>query len=129
MSIVGYYIPLFGILLVVLSVRTLLLRRKLKIGIGDNDNVELKRAMRVHANFIEYTPLAILLIYFLEQTGGYSVWIHVLCIALLAGRIIHAYGVSQIKEDLRFRVVGMALTFLVILSASVRLLFAAISTW
>ncbi|MBX2869736.1 MAG: MAPEG family protein [Acidiferrobacterales bacterium] len=129
MSIVGYYIPLFGILLVVLSVRTLLLRRKLKIGIGDNDNVELKRAMRVHANFIEYTPLAILLIYFLEQTGGYSVWIHVLCIALLAGRIIHAYGVSQIKEDLRFRVVGMALTFLVILSTSVRLLFAAISTW
>ncbi len=127
MSVVASYMPLFGILLVVLSVRTLLLRRKLKIGIGDNDNVEMKRAMRVHANFIEYTPTAILLIFFLEQTGSYVVWIHTLCIVLLVGRIMHAYGVSQVEEDFRFRVTGMVLTFLVLLSASIRLMLEVFS--
>jgi len=80
--------------------------------------------MRVHANFIEYTPIAILLIYFLEQATGSVIWVHVLCIALLVGRALHAYGVSQIKEDLRFRVMGMVLTLFVIVSSSVRLTIA-----
>jgi uncharacterized protein len=51
-----------------------------------------------------------------------NVWIHFVCIALLVGRISHAYGVSQVQEKFIYRVIGMALTFMVIISTSVRLL-------
>jgi len=124
MPLVSIYLPVFGILFLILSVRALLTRRRLQIAVGDDGNIEMKRAMRVHANFIEYTPIAILLIYFLEQAVGSVIWIHVLCVALLVGRAVHAYGVSQVKENLRFRVIGMALTLFVIASSSIRLAIA-----
>ncbi len=43
--------PLLGMLFFVLSVRPLRLRRKLQIAIGDADNQQLLRAMRIHSNF------------------------------------------------------------------------------
>ena len=109
---------------VALSVRTLLLRRCLKVAIGDGDQPTLARAARVHANFAEYVPLSLILVYFLETQAGASLWIHVLGSALVIGRITHAFGVSQIEENYRYRVTGMALTFTVILSASIGLIVA-----
>jgi uncharacterized membrane protein YecN with MAPEG domain len=123
MEITVIYLPVFGIMFAVLSVRTLLLRRSLQTAIGDSNNIRLKRAIRVHANFAEYVPLALLLIFFLEQKSGYTLGVHILCLALLLGRFIHAYGVSQPEENFSFRVVGMVLTLTTIISASLRLLF------
>ena len=40
----------------------------------------------------------------------------------LAGRLIHALVVSRVNEKPVFRVSGMALTFLVIISVAVRIL-------
>lgn len=60
--------------------------------------------------------------YFLENQGLASTWIHSSCIALLLGRMIHGYGVSQVDEKLIYRIIGMALTFMVIISTSLRLL-------
>ena len=37
---------------------------------------------------------------------------------LLLGRLLHAYGVSRPREDFRFRVTGMVLTFTVLLSSA-----------
>ena len=116
------YAAIAALIFVGLSFRTLLLRRKFKIGIGTGRNEALARAIGVHANFAEYTPISLLLIFFLETLHGTVVWVHVLCIALIAGRILHAYGVSQINEDFRFRVVGMILTFGCLISASSRLI-------
>ena len=82
----------------------------------------LLRATRVHSNFAEYVPIALVLIYFLETETQSRMWAHILCNALLAGRIVHAYGVSQLEEDYRFRVTGMFLTIGVIISVSLRLL-------
>jgi len=64
-------------------------------------------------------PISLLLIYLLETIAGSHYWIHILFVGLLIGRIVHAYGVSQVSENYRYRVTGMALTFTVIISASV----------
>jgi uncharacterized membrane protein YecN with MAPEG domain len=48
----------FALLFVLLSVRTLRLRRQLGIALGDSGNETLQRAIRVHANFAEYVPAA-----------------------------------------------------------------------
>ena len=65
---------------------------------------------------------SLLLIYFLETQTGESLWIHVLCSALLIGRIIYALGVSKVEENFRYRVTGMAFTLSAIISASIGLI-------
>ena len=120
------YAALLALFFVALSVRTLLLRRRKGIALGTSGDETLTRAMRVHSNFAEYTPIALLLMFFLEQQAPGAAWIHVLGVALLVGRMSHAWGVSQANENYRFRVAGMALTFFVIISAALRLLAGAL---
>ena len=76
--------------------------------------------MRVHSNFAEYVPIALILVYFLEVGTNTELWIHVLCVSLILGRLLHAYGVSQVEENYRFRVAGMILTLSCLISASTR---------
>lgn len=111
MNITPFYSAILALLFLVLSVRTLRLRRSLKIPIGDAGNRQMLRAMRVHANFAEYVPFSLLLIFMLELQDAHSLLLHLLCVCLLVGRISHAYGVSRDPENFRFRVFGMAMTF------------------
>ncbi len=67
MNITILYAALLAILFVVLSIRTIRLRRSLKIGVGDAGNYKMLRAIRVHSNFSEYVPLAVLLIFFVVK--------------------------------------------------------------
>jgi uncharacterized membrane protein YecN with MAPEG domain len=123
MRIVALYASILALLFVALSVRTLRMRRRLKIAIGDAGNQAMLRAMRVHSNFAEYVPLSLLLIYFVEASGANSLLVHFLALCLLAGRASHAYGVSQVDENFMFRVLGMALTFTTLVVASGCLLY------
>jgi uncharacterized membrane protein YecN with MAPEG domain len=64
------------------------------VAIGHGGEPILERAIRVHSNFAEYVPFSLLLIYLLENATRTAVWSHILCIALVIGRVSHAYGVS-----------------------------------
>lgn len=123
MQITILYASLLAILFVILSIRTIRLRRRLKIGLGDVGNSQLFRAMRTHSNFSEYVPFSLILIFLVESKIAHPLFIHALGCALFAGRILHSYGVSQNKENFKFRVSGMILTFSVILSCAAYLLF------
>jgi uncharacterized protein len=122
MHITLLYAALLGLLFVLLSIRTLLLRRTLRIAIGDAGNESMLRAMRVHGNFAEYVPLSLLLIYLVEVTGASPLYVHALGAAVIAGRVSHAIGVSRLKENYAFRIAGMTLTLAPIVVASLRLL-------
>ncbi len=121
------YAALIALIFVVLSVRILLLRRRRGIAIGTGEDQKLTRAMRVHSNFAEYVPLALILFYFLEVETDADLWIHVLCVSLIIGRLLHAYGVSQVEENYRFRIAGMILTLGCLISASTRLIVSYVS--
>jgi len=126
MPTVSAYAAVLALLFVALSIRTLRLRRTLRIAIGDAGNQAMLRAMRVHSNFAEYVPLSLILLYFVEANGAPAVLVHGLCLCLIVGRVAHAFGVSQPNENYLFRVTGMALTFttLIISSAYILLGFA-----
>ena len=64
--IVLLYAALLGLILIYLSYRVVSYRVKYKIGIGDGGNTKLARAIRVQGNFVEYVPVALLLIFFVE---------------------------------------------------------------
>lgn len=123
------YASLLGLLYFALSVRTLLVRRKLQVAVGDGGSKELLRAMRVHGNFAEYAPISLLLLLMLELVGASRLLLHVLCACLVLGRLAHAYGVAKIREDYRYRVFGMAMTFTALVGAAVGLLAHYIRQW
>src|SRR3546814_159705 len=93
------YAALCGLLLMVLSVRVILLRRALKVGLGDGDQPVLRRAIRVQANCVEYVPLALILLLLLEVSHQVpAVALHGLGLLLIIGRIAHALGVSRSRD-------------------------------
>jgi uncharacterized membrane protein YecN with MAPEG domain len=118
MKLLPLYAALLALVFVFLSVRTLMLRKKFQIGVGSSGNEQLLRASRVHSNFAEYVPITLLLIYFAEMQGSSTHFVHFTGMALLLGRVLHAYGVSQVKEQLVFRIAGMSLTLTSLLVAT-----------
>lgn len=116
--ITGIYAAILGLIFVFLSIRVVKTRRRHRIALGYGEATELVRNARVHGNFAEYVPLSLLLIYFLEISLAPSGLVHGLGIVLIISRCVHAYGVSQVDEDHRFRVTGMSGTFAVIVIAS-----------
>ena len=122
MFITPIYAAIFALILVFLSLRVIRLRFKLKLAFGDGKDKSLKRAMRVHGNFIEYVPMALLMMYFVELQLNNPSLVHGLGIALLISRCVHIYGVSQLKEIIQIRMVGMFLTFATLITAALSLL-------
>jgi uncharacterized membrane protein YecN with MAPEG domain len=118
MKLLPLYAAFLALVFVLLSVRTLMLRKKFQIGVGSSGNEQLLRASRAHSNFAEYVPITLLLIYFAEMQGASTHFVHFTGMALLLGRVLHAYGVSQVKEQLVFRIAGMCLTLTSLLVAA-----------
>jgi len=110
-SITPIYAALLAVLFIVLSFRVIFVRRGERISLGDGQNPALRARVRVHANFAEYAPFALLIILMIELQGGSAILLHVIGMMLLAGRLAHAYGVSQHPQIMRLRVLGMILTF------------------
>ncbi len=122
LTIVPFYASLLAPLYFFLAMRVIRMRRQNRIAIGDGNNPLLQRAIRVHANFAEYAPFALLLAAFVELQESSPVVIHLIGSALLVGRVVHAYGVSREKENYKLRILGMGLTFGAIGISALRLL-------
>ena len=125
-TILPIYAAIFALFFVFLSIRTIRARRSLQIGLGDAGNKDMQRAIRVHANFAEYVPLCLLMLYLVEQSGVYAWFMHALGTGLLVGRLSHAYGVSQQRESFAFRITGMTMTFTVLIASAAHLLWVAV---
>jgi uncharacterized membrane protein YecN with MAPEG domain len=126
MRTAALYVGLFGILLIVLSLRVSFVRRDARVALGDGDNELLRRRIRAHSNFVEFVPIALLLLMLAEHTGLGSLFIHLFGIVLLAGRISHAYGISQTNEVFIYRMVGTIATLTVIGLLSLYCIWAAL---
>lgn len=123
--IVPVYAALLALLFVLLSVNVIRIRRQTRQALGSGGNPGLERRIRVHANFAEYVPLALLLLAFAEFGGAPGWLLHALCLALLFGRALHGWGVARLDEDVRFRIAGMTLTFASLLTTAFLLLALA----
>lgn len=110
-EVLPLYAGVFGLLFIALSANCIRERYRSRVAIGDGGDEQLARRIRVHANFAEYVPLTLVILLCLELTGASPWLLHLLCLTLLGGRIVHAYAVSQANEPLRLRTTGMAATF------------------
>lgn len=87
------------------------MRRKNKIAIGDAGNEILQRAIRAQGNFLETSLINLLMLILAELNESSFLIIHFCGAILLIGRIIHAFGISQINENFKLRVFATASSF------------------
>ncbi|MBS0432677.1 MAG: MAPEG family protein [Proteobacteria bacterium] len=123
MHITGLYAALSALLVVVLAARVMWLRNTGKVGIGTGGNERLARAIRAHANAVEYLPIALLLLLILDLDGSQPWLLHLFGIVLIVGRVLHAIGLSSYAGVSFGRAAGIALTLLVILAMALLLLW------
>jgi uncharacterized membrane protein YecN with MAPEG domain len=90
----GIYAGVSGLLLVVLYVRISQRRLATKIGVGSGGDAELEQRVRAHGNLVESAPFALILLYFIEQTGLSSMYVHALGATFVIARLAHALGMS-----------------------------------
>lgn len=109
------YVALLTLLLIVLSARIIRLRWRDRIGLGTGESQDLKVAVRIHGNFIEYVPLALLLLVLVDITNG-DVWlVHLLGAVLFIARVCHALGLTMSAGVSWARTVGVIGTFSMLL--------------
>jgi hypothetical protein len=125
MPVTAFYASLLGFLFLLLSARVITQRREARVEIGHGESAELLRRSRVHANFAEYVPMALVLLALAESLKTPTIVLHVLGLALVAGRLIHAYALSQTPHILQWRTIGMWLTLSTITVAALVCFFLA----
>ena len=104
------------LLMLVLLARVSQVRHGQRIGIGDGGNPVLARRIRVHGNFVENVPIALVLLALLELAGLPEPWLVGFGTMLLAGRVLHAVGLSGSAGVSFGRFWGTALTWLALLA-------------
>lgn len=113
--VAALYAGLYALLVIVLGFRVTLLRRSLKIGIGDGGDARLARAIRAHGNALEWGILTLVLLLIAEENRASVLLLHACGIALLLSRVLHALGLTG-SSGLSFgRTVGMVLTLTTII--------------
>ena len=119
--ITGFYAALLGLMFLVLSYRVIGARRRYGVALGDGGHPDLTARIRVQGNFAENIPLGLLLMLLVEMRGAPLLSIHAMGIILIVGRVSHAYALQ--RSVIRWRVTGMVLTHIVILSCCVFLIW------
>ena len=112
------YAALLGILLITLSWGVSKVRLREHVSLGAGEVSDLESAIRAHGNFIEYVPFALILLMLAESAATPTWLLHTLGGSLLAGRLLHAYGIRQPGSTNNYRKYGAALTWLMILVTS-----------
>jgi len=87
-----------------------------KISIGDGGNPRLIARMRAHLNFAAYTPGVLILIALIELARGTQLWLWVVAMVFILGRVAHGFGMDGWKAG---REIGTATTMLTMLGLAV----------
>ena len=112
--ITSFYAAAAALGLILLSLRVIRLRRRHRISIGHQGSDEMERAIRVHGNFVEYTPFFLILLALSEMQGLPVAALHGAGAGFLLARLSHFFGFRSEAAPGVYRVLGMALTFAVI---------------
>ena len=99
-----------------LSMRVMLHRKAHRIGVGTGGDEVMTRRVRVHANFAEYVPLALLMLALLELAGTAAAVVWTCGLVLLLARLAHAIGLGGSAGYSAGRFGGTLLTFAVLLA-------------
>lgn len=120
------YAAICGVMLIVLALNIVRLRLGRKIPLGMGEGSALEQPVRVHGNFTEYTPTFLILLLLAELGGAVFWFLHLLGAAFVAGRMLHAYGLSTVRARSFGRFYGSLISWTSILVLSGYLLIRSL---
>ena len=82
------YAVLGALLLIKFSFDVVRLRMQYRVAYGDGGFSELQSAIRIHGNAVEYIPVALVLLLFMEMNGAETWMVHICGLILIAGLLI-----------------------------------------
>ena len=97
-----------------LALRVVTLRIKAKVLIGDGGNALLTARTRAQINFVEYTPIVLILIGLIELARGTHSWLWAAGIIYILGRVLHPFGMDKQTPN-PLRAAGILTTWIVML--------------
>ncbi|MFN2101161.1 MAPEG family protein [Altererythrobacter sp. MF3-039] len=101
-----------------LSIRVGQMRGKTKTIHGDDGGGPLTRRMRAHLNYVENTPLVLLLILVIELAGRTGLWLSIVAAVYFLGRVLHAIGMDG-EGPTKPRMIGVLITMLTMLGLAI----------
>lgn len=110
-----------------LSIRIGMVRNAKKISMGDGGDEELIRRMRAQANFIENTPIVLVLIAVIELSRAGNHWLMSVAALYTLGRVAHGVGMDGGAVG-KGRMVGTLITMLTLLGLGIWAATIAIDT-
>jgi len=113
LPITSFVAVIAAVSLVALSIPVTLRRMAVGVGTGTGGDQSLERRIRTQGNFIEYVPLALILLGLAESAGVAAAWLWPSAAALIIGRAAHALG--MVRRSTPLRAVGMVGTYTALL--------------
>lgn len=118
--ITSLYAGLLGLYFIALSIYVIRGRQHFKVALLDGSIDELRKRIRAHGNFSEYTPFFLILLAIAEHNGLAAYGIHGLGCLFIFGRVMHSYSLIKVEKyqeklltsHIRFRAAGMVGTFI-----------------
>jgi uncharacterized membrane protein YecN with MAPEG domain len=107
------YTGVFALLLIALALLSRR-RRSMGIGLGAGGDAQLERAIRVHANAVEWGLPLLLLLLIAEENRASPLLLHVCGIVFILARVVHAAALSRVSGSSVGRSTGIALTWAVL---------------
>ena len=118
--ITAVFTALLAMMLVGLSIRVTMLRARKKISFFDGGDPELGRALRAQGNFIEYVPMALILMGLMEGMGARHWAVYCFGALLLVVRFTHAWGLYS--GVFQARVAGTGTTWFLLVAGALAVL-------
>lgn len=119
---VAIYAGLNGLIAVWLAANVGRVRTRERVSIGDGANPAVVRAMRGHANFVEFVPLCLIQLVIIAALGTPVFVLHLLGAALTIGRVLHGWHFVRSDAPGWQRSLGAFLTVLVLSLSSLGLI-------
>jgi uncharacterized membrane protein YecN with MAPEG domain len=119
----SYAAAILGIFQIALMLTVGLRRGAKKISLGDGGDEILHYRIRRHGNLTENAPLFLVVLGFLEVSGGPSLAVLSFAAIFIVARFSHAYGMSGPDSPLPPRAIGAFGTLIGIVGTSVTLLW------
>ena len=121
------YIGLFVLLFIILKLNAGRVRAGAKVSIGDGDDEQMKRAMRVQGNAVEDVPITLLGVLALAHLSAPVMLIHLLGGGFFVFRVLHALGLGGAPGFAIGRAIGTIGTLLVLIATTIGCLYYALA--
>ncbi len=118
-AITALYAAILGLIVIALAINVTVHRVKLQVPLGDGGHAQMRRMIRLHGNAAEYIPLALVLMAIYELNGGWHLGLHIVGIALVAGRLLQTWGMWTTDMPNIGRQIGQSLTWLSLVALAV----------